>query len=209
MKHKNVHNVDRVPAKAGPEGINVLIIIGLLFITAALSLAGYNIFTDMKASVRANDALHQMEFGADEADMWKRNPEMEMPEVEIDGIWYTGALEMPSLGLQLPVAAYWDESFAKSAPCRYTGSSYTGDMIIAGHNYRQHFGRLRSLQPGVEVYFTDMNGNSFYYTAVSVESINGRDAAAIKVGSRADYDSRDTWDLPCSPATSAGRQELQ
>lgn len=163
MKHKNVHNVDRVPAKAGPEGINVLIIIGLLFITAALSLAGYNIFTDMKASVRANDALHQMEFGADEADMWKRNPEMEMQEVEIDGIWYTGALEIPSLGLQ----------------------------------------------PGVEVYFTDMNGNSFYYTAVSVESINGRDVAAIKVGSRADYDSRDTWDLPCSPATSAGRQELQ
>lgn len=164
-----------------------LIIMGLLFILAALSLVGYNVWRSMRASIDANAALQQMEFDAAAAavdkDAWKQNPEMELPEVEIDGIWYVGALEIPSQGLQLPVASYWDEGYAKSAPCRYVGSPYTGDLIIAGHNYRQHFGKLRNLQPGDAVYFTDICGNTFAYTVVTLETVDGTDISTMKAGS--------------------------
>lgn len=195
------------------KSVNILIIIGLLFILAALSLAGYNMWTDMKASVRSNEALQQMEFGAGSFE-WKSNPQMEMPVTEIDGVIYVGALEVPSLGLQLPVAAYWDEAFAKAAPCKYTGSPYTGDMIIAGHNYRQHFGKLRNLQPGSDVYFTDLSGNTFRYTVVSIETVDGADTEGMKAGSNSSsavtdsYSTGIGWDLTLFTCNFSGQARI-
>lgn len=42
-------------------------------------------------------------------------------------------------------------------------------MANAGHNYRAHFGRLRSLSPGAQVKFTDMEGNGFIYEVAGIE----------------------------------------
>lgn len=161
------------------KSVQILITIGLLLILAAFSLAAYNVVTDMKASIRATDALAQLDFGPG-SDDWKLDPDMEMPQVEIDGVWYVGALEIPVIDKQLPVASYWDPAFAKAAPCKYTGTPYKGNMIIAGHNYRQHFGKLSTLKPYDEVYFTDLNGNSFKYIVVSLEQIPGWDIDSMK-----------------------------
>lgn len=169
------------------KSTRIFIIIGLLLISAALLLTAFNVLRDMRASSASSDALQQMEFGAGSVE-YLQVPEKELPSDVIGNIEYVGALEIPSLDLQLPVAAYWDPGFAKSAPCRYTGSPYTGDMIIAGHNYRQHFGKLRKLPMGSEIYFTDLDGNTFTYKAVSVESVDGQDVETMKAGS-------DAWDL--------------
>lgn len=180
--------------------VNILIIIGLLFITAALSLTGYNVLSDMKASVRAADCLQRLEFGAEAFD-WEQTPEMEMPAAEAGGVPFVGALEVPDLGLRLPVASYWSEEFAKTAPCRYTGSPYTGDLIVAGHNYRRHFGMLSRLQPGSEVYFTDIAGNTFFYTVYSIEAVDGSDIERMKAGSEG-------WDLTLFTCNFSGRARL-
>ena len=94
--------------------------------------------------------------------------EKEMVTVEIDGYPYIGYLTIPPLGLELPVMADWDYTRLKIAPCRFSGSTFGENLVVAAHNYRRHFGSIRELQPGDEVAFTDMEGNvTIYQVAVT------------------------------------------
>ena len=97
------------------------------------------------------------------------NPNKEMPEAEIEGNGYIGILEIPALALSLPVMSKWSYPKLKIAPCRYSGSAYTGNLVIAAHNYRTHFGLLESLEPGAQVKFTDVEGNVFSYEIAETE----------------------------------------
>ena len=45
-------------------------------------------------------------------------------------------------------------------------------MVIAAHNYRSHFGRLKDLPQGEEVIFTDMDGNVFRYRTAEMEILS-------------------------------------
>lgn len=69
------------------------------------------------------------------------DPAREMPVTTINGVEYLGTLEIPVLELELPIISQWSDSLLKIAPCRYQGSAYLDNMILAGHNYRAHFGR--------------------------------------------------------------------
>ena len=103
------------------------------------------------------------------------NPAMEMPETAVDGASYIGVLRIPALGLCLPVIGEWSDAGAKLAPCRYAGSAYTDGLVIAGHNYRTHFGALGRLSIGDEVTFTDLDGNVFVYRAAAKETLAPED----------------------------------
>lgn len=59
----------------------------------------------------------------------------------------------------------------RKGPCRYAGSAYTNNLVIAGHNYRQHFGPIRNLSYGDVVRLVDMDGNVFRYEVVDMETI--------------------------------------
>ena len=61
------------------------------------------------------------------------------------------------------------------APCRYYGSTKTGDLVIAAHNYSRHFGNIRNLSAGDEVYFTDMDGEITAYEVAEVDTLNPTD----------------------------------
>ena len=99
------------------------------------------------------------------------DPDMEMPEFTLSSlgdISCIGILEIPALDLKLPVISRWSYPALKLSPCRYYGSAYKGNLVIAAHNYQSHFGGLRTLTPGSEVFFTDAAGNRFsYYVAVT------------------------------------------
>ena len=99
------------------------------------------------------------------------NPDMDMPEYTLKSLGDVaciGILEIPALNLELPVISSWSYSSLRLAPCRYSGSAYKGDLVIAAHNYQSHFGGLRTLPEGSEVFFTDAVGNRFsYYVAVT------------------------------------------
>lgn len=56
-----------------------------------------------------------------------------------NGYEYIGYLSIPSIGLALPVMKQWSYAGLKIAPGRYSGSLYTDDLVIAGHNYNRHF----------------------------------------------------------------------
>ena len=96
-------------------------------------------------------------------------PEMEMPKSSVGEYDYIGVLDIPALGMNLPVVGELSYSALKVAPCRYTGSAYQDDLIIAAHNYSGHFGKIKRLQAGDDVFFTDMDGNLFSYQMVSME----------------------------------------
>lgn len=93
----------------------------------------------------------------------------EMTEVEIDGYAYIGYLTIPALGLELPVMSQWDYGRLKIAPCRYSGSTKSDDLVLLAHNYIKHFGTLKNLVPGDPVYFTDMDDEISCYEVVTVE----------------------------------------
>lgn len=108
-----------------------------------------------------------------------------MTEVEIDGYAYVGYLSIPSLELELPVMSEWDYARLKLSPCRYAGSSKTGNLVICAHNYTQHFGPVRSLVPGDLVYFTDMDGVIWKYQVAAVDILKPTEVETMTAG---DYD---------------------
>lgn len=95
-----------------------------------------------------------------------------MPTVTIDGYDYIGYVEVPVLGLKLPVMAEWDYDRLKIAPCRQFGSTRTDDLVIAAHNFESHFGRLKELTGGETVIFTDMDGVVSTYSVTRLETLN-------------------------------------
>lgn len=96
----------------------------------------------------------------------------EMKEVEINGNAYVGDLSIPTLGLELPILSECSEALLKIAPCRQFGSSKSGDLVIAGHNYRSHFGSLSKLCIADLVQFTDMDGLTTTYSVENVSVIS-------------------------------------
>ena len=93
------------------------------------------------------------------------NPDMDMPEYTLKSLGDVaciGILEIPALDLELPVISSWSYSSLRLAPCRYSGSAYKGDLVIAAHNYQSHFGGLRTLPEGSEVFFTRCCGKPVF-----------------------------------------------
>lgn len=187
---------------------------GLLLIVAALSLTCYNMWEERRAEASAASALEEIlpempvaaepsiqPEDAQEAVIpdYLLNPEMEMPTVESEGQAYIGVLDIPALGLELPVISQWSYPRLKLAPCRFEGSAYLDDLIIAAHNYRSHFGGLKNLRPGDEVSFTDVEGNVFRYTVAELETLGGNDLEELESGE---------WDLTLITCTLGGKSRV-
>lgn len=183
---------------------------GLLLFAAALFLTGYNLWDEQRAGDAVAAILEQMSalqgraqegLGATGGQDQKvpdyvRNPDMEMPTVQIDGEAYIGVLEFPSLSVSLPVISDWSAAKLRTAPCRYTGSAYRDNLVIAGHNYRTHFGKLQNLSLGDTVLFFDADGNQFAYEVAGVEEL---DSTAIEEMVTGD------WDLTLFTCTLSGQ----
>ena len=166
----------------------IFTITGLLLFAAALALSVYNLWDGYRAEQSREKLLEEYRDKnqdisdegeqAEESDGqipdYQLNPEMEMPEVmleELDGAACIGVLEIPEIDLKLPVLSEWSYPLLKKAPCRYSGSAYLDNLVIAAHNYRTHFGKLKELENGDEVIFTDAAGNRFEYKVAVVEAL--------------------------------------
>ena len=147
----------------------VIIAVGAVLILSALLLLIYNRCEDVRAGQEAESLLASVEAAISAQEMATPNkPEStealsppldpEMPVVTLGGYEYVGYVEIPTLGLKLPVMAEWDYTRLQIAPCRQFGSSRTDNLVIAAHNYDTHFGKLKELSKGDTVIFTDMEG---------------------------------------------------
>ena len=183
---------------------------GLLLIAAALFLTCFNLWDERRATNSAGEALRELEaVRPEEAEAtepgeagipaYLLDPGREMPAVEVDGGRYIGVLEVPSLGLELPVMETWSYPNLRVAPCRYSGSAYQDDMIVAAHNYKTHFGQLKELRPGDEVRFTDTEGNVFRYAVAELETLGKYDVEEMTSGD---------WDLTLFTCTYGGQSRV-
>lgn len=173
----------------------ICMILGTVLVLAALSLFFRNRQEDERAGESVDQLLPLMkEYIEDSAEQKKAaavhpaGPDAEpsaMTEIELDGNYYIGYLSMPSLGLELPVMAQWDYERLRIAPCRYTGSVKTDDLVIAAHNYSRHFGGISQFSGGEDVYFTDLDGMRYCYQVVKVETL---EPAAVEEMSAGKYD---------------------
>ena len=134
-----------------------------------------------------------------EIPFYEINPEMDMPEKEIDSRYYIGILYVDAFRLELPVLSELTYPGLRKSPCRYKGSVYQNDLIIAAHNYNSHFGKLKNLPVGSEIKFVDTDGNEFDYTAEAIEVINGKNVDAMDEGE---------WDLTLFTCTYGGAERV-
>ena len=177
--------------------------LGLLLIGCSLCLGAWNLWEERRAARVSREALAALEEQRTEQETQQPQPQLPpdlvMPTVVVDGMEYIATVEIPKLELSLPIGSRWSEDALHQAPCRYQGSLYTGDLIVAGHNYRKHFGRLSHLCIGDEIYVTDMIGNRFAYLVSSVEELPGTAIEEMAAGD---------WELTLFTCTASGSHRV-
>ncbi len=176
----------------------IYIFIGALLIIIAAYIVKKNFDDSASAGASSDEAL---------ADVIEQMPSAvlandfsgPMPIVDVDGRSFVGTIEIPSLGLLLPVQDEWSSDNAKVSVCRYKGSVYDNDLIVCGHNYSEHFGRLNELESGAEVIVTDMNGMSFYFEVTNIETLGAYDTEEMEAGQ---------WDFTMFTCTIGGSNRV-
>ena len=119
--------------------------------------------------------------------------------IPVNGYNYIGYITVPSVGMELPVLDGWDDVRLNLAPCRYYGSAKGGNLVIAGHNYRNSFGKCHSIRAGDVAYFTDAANITHTYAVADVEILNPTDVPEMVESG---------YDLSLYTCTLGGKQRL-
>ena len=163
------------------------VIMGVICLISSVGFVFFNHLEDKKAQESSQVFLHSAQLAIQEQEFPSQppieetepsvpeaeieEPNLEMSTISIDGYDCIGILSIPVLELELPVFTGWSYEKLKIAPCHYYGSYISGDFVIAGHNYRAHFGRLSELQPQDLVIFTDAEGTIHQYEVFLLETL--------------------------------------
>ena len=179
------------------------IVTGVLLMLGALGLHYFNMQEDAQAQTAVRQIIPQLieeiqentELETDSAEedfsqlqippALLTEEDKAMTEVEIDGYFYIGYISIPTQELDLPIMSSWSYPQLSISPCRYSGSVRGDDMVVMGHNYISHFGKLSNLQPGDVVRFTDMDGVVTEYEVVGKDLLP---AAAVEEMTSGDFD---------------------
>ena len=152
---------------------NILILLGLLLLLGAGGLAAYNIWDGIRAERASQHIIQEMDIGQDLVEALDREPDddPEMPVIEVEGYYYIGILEIPSLQLTLPVMDRWDYTRLKISPCVYSGSYKTDDLVICAHNYARHFSPVKWIDMGADVYLITVDCRVYHYQVINRETL--------------------------------------
>ncbi len=137
--------------------------------------------------------------------IYGEDAQSEYPEITyitVNEYYYVGYISLPSLGIELPVLDGWSYPSLQISPCLYSGNPQDNNMIIAAHNYNNHFGQIGNLNSGDEIYFTDCDGKTYGYNIVNTQYIGGYDADSMFRGSE------NEWDLTLFTCTLDGRTRV-
>lgn len=181
------------------------LLLGSALMLAAVCLYVYDRLEDARAGAQATSVVSQLRQSQSIAASSEAGPPPESPESLPRGQGeeaepesapeaaseapassiqreYLGVLTIPALGLELPVQTEWSKANLKVSPCRQCGSVEGGDLVIAAHNYKSHFGRLGSLSEGDEVRFALQNGAEAVYAVERVATISPDEPEALREG---------------------------
>lgn len=159
--------------------------LGILFIVMSISLCAYNAYDSFRAYYSSKHIMDQyvtVESSSGKVPDYVLNPDMDMPEVDVDGKKCIGTIEIPSLDINLCVTSTFTYDLMRQLPCRYYGSAYKNNMVIAAHNSWFHFGRIGTLHSGDKVIFTDASGNKFEYYVDAIEALKPNSVEDVTSG---------------------------
>lgn len=166
--------------------------VGVFLIIAAGVLAGVNARGESVAAESATrlgelseahvSAVRAVYEGYDVPADYALDESREMPVVSLDGVDVVGVIRVPARGVELPVAAAWDDGVSKKCACVFEGSAYEDRFVVAGHSYRAHFAGLYGAAVGDAVSFTDMDGNEFEYVVTGTDTVAGDDVDGLRDG---------------------------
>lgn len=187
-------------------------------IAAALSLTAYNFWDSSHAGavaqklvqslpiseivVPVNPSLHLAMIGAtDIPEMPAEIPELdtaisEMATAQLSGLPCIGILEVPEYNLSLPIIQDYSLDNLQVAPCVYYGSYFTSDLVICGHNYTTHFGKLRDIPLGSDIFLTTVDGCVYHYMVDNIEVLGAYSITEMTEGD---------WDLTLFTCTTGGQ----
>ena len=200
----------------------IFVSLGTVLILSALFLCLYNIKQNNDAYEISQNVLEELKKAVPEPDTAENFvyiPEVKQDDlfepyeeqspseplltaVELDGKYYCGYISMPSIDIELPVLINWSYENLKIAPCCYSGSPNTHNFVIIAHNYNSHFGKLKYLNSDDEIIFTSCSGESYTYTVVNTEYVNGYDFEQMFSGQQND------WDLTLFTCTLDGQSRV-
>ena len=194
---------------------NIFLIAGSAVILAGIILFAINRYEDNNAanlSHTLTDAAKEMithdTDDPDSGDLTVPEPDGGSPDagttsdlkvVGVNGYPCCGILTVPKIELEMVVFDTWNNDYLKKSLCRYQGSVNTDDLIIAGHNYKSSFGKLKKLTVGDVLYFTDMDGTTIEYVVKDIEVVGGTEISRMISGD---------WDLTLYTCTYGGRDRL-
>ena len=155
----------------------ILVIVGCFLIILSGLMVTYNHYEDKNAMIESRkvyDIIHNEELSiyGESEDVFENK---EMKSVKVDGYDYIATINIPALNLELPVMSDWDYKRMKISPCRYYGSIFTNDLVIAAHNFDNVFGRIKYLNEGDLLILTDMNNDKYIYKVEVVEILEAND----------------------------------
>ncbi len=202
----------------------ILISLGVILLTGALGLGGYYLWVQERAGDHAQRAMEALLLQipttpsasvpdttpSDNTPLSPQDPEVLIPEekpdplhpmptIQIDGVSYIGYVQIPGLGLSLPVIEESTPENLNIAPCRFFGSVYQNDLVIGGHRYSRHFANINTLGYGAPITFTDTQGNVYTYEVTECEVIEAYEAEYLCSGD---------WDLTLYTCTPGGRSRV-
>lgn len=209
------------PGKPDWGWSRLCIILGLLLILASAGLSAANQLEDRRAQAQAQQLLQAVEarIPAVKAPFSPGRPPQaaeptqasepvpppvqasEAPQADLDNLDAIGILSIEAIGLRLPVLAEESDALLKLSVCRLDGGHdpWPDRLIIAGHNYRSHFGRLKELAVGARVCFQGMSGAQYVYEVSAIEEIGGNDVDALYAGA---------WDITLFTCNFDGSKRL-
>lgn len=148
------------------------IILGTLCLLSSVGLILYNSIEEKNGERYSSLLLDEMNQKINDNSIHDNHIESEMDTINANGYESIGFLSIPILELELPVLNDCDDYKLKIAPCLYYGSYFEKNFVIAAHNYRSHFGRLKELKEKDLILFTDVNGKIYYYEVVLIETFS-------------------------------------
>ncbi len=195
-KHRTIGNIFLITGSVLIGGAVILIVTNMVLSNNLKKETGM-IVGDIKAEISqrtADDPVNDTD--------GSRSPALYDSELEvavIDDCPYDGYLTVPAIELEMAVFDTWNDDYLRKSACRYYGSPYTDDLVIAGHNYKSGFGKLKKLSPGDKVFFTDMNGRVTRYIVEVIEVLDGTAVEEMITGD---------WDLSLYTCTYGGKSRL-
>lgn len=194
----------------------LLISLGAILVMGAAIMLFYNYRLESEAQIAAdkiipklikeidnNEINHNKDIGVQKGTVVE-NTSSSVPkatpssDIKVDNHQYIGILTIPSLGLKLPVLSSYRYADLKIAPCKYAGD-ISDKLVIAGHNYRTHFGRIHTLSKGETLTFTDTKGEVFKYRVELIEELGSTEIEQM-------VDSK--WDLTLFTCNYAGDKRV-